>query len=224
MNEETNIYKLLDRLDEEITNGKKVALTGRVLVDGDVISDCVTDIRMNLPDIIKKASQIAAERNKIIGQAKEDASSGLARAKEKCEQMLAEANEIATKATTDAKNDATELIAKASEKAQTIVDEAEEKAHFLVSESEVVRASEEYAEQVKQKAEADAAALIDAAKRKADEMMSHASAWSEDIRTKTTTYIEQLMKSTDEVLVKNINDVRKLRNSFQAIAHPEGNE
>ena len=35
MNEEMNIYKLLDRLDEEITSGKKVALTGKILVDGD---------------------------------------------------------------------------------------------------------------------------------------------------------------------------------------------
>lgn len=224
MNEEMNIYKLLDRLDEEITSGKKVALTGKILVDGDIISDCVTDIRMNLPDIIKKASQIAAERNKIITQAKEDASSGLARAKEKCDQMLAEANEIATKATQDAKEDATELIAKASEKARALVDEAQEKAHFLVSESEVVRISEEYAENLKQKAEADSTALIEAAKRKSEEIMNSASAWAEDIKGKTTTYIEHLMKTTDEVLVKNINDIRKLRNSFQAISHPENND
>ena len=53
MNEEMNIYKLLDRLDDEITNGKKVALRGKIPVDGDVISDCVTDSRMNLPAIIK---------------------------------------------------------------------------------------------------------------------------------------------------------------------------
>ncbi len=224
MNEETNIYKLLDRLDEEITNGKKVALTGKILVDGDMIADCVTDIRMNLPDIIKKASQVAAERNKIIGQAKEDASSGLSRAKEKCDQMLNEANDIASKTTTDAKNDATELIAKASEKARQIVDDAEEKAHILVSESEVVRVSEEYAEQIKQKAEADCTALIDAANRKSDEIKSSAAAWAEDIKTRTTTYIEQLMKSTDEVLTRNINDIRKLRNSFQSVAHPENNE
>ncbi len=224
MNEEMNIYKLLDRLDEEITNGKKVALTGKILVDGDVISDCVTDIRMNLPDIIKKASQIAAERNKIITQAKDDASAGLARAKEKCDQMLNEANDIATKATTDAKNDATELIAKASEKAKQLVDDAQAQAQHMISESEVVKNSEEYAENLKQKAEADSTALIEAAQRKADEIMSSASAWSEDIKLKTNTYIEQLMKSTDEVLVRNINDIRKLRNSFQAISHPENNE
>ena len=54
--------------------------------------------------------------------------------------------------------------------------------------------------------------------------MNNASAWAEDIKLKTTTYIEQLMKNTDEVLVKNINDIRKLRNSFQSITHPENDD
>ena len=228
MNEEMNIYKLLDQLDEEISNGKKVALTNKIVVDAGVLTECITDIRMNLPDIIKKASQIASERNKIIGQAKEDAGTGLAKAKEKCDMMLTEANEIAAKTTADAKNDAAELIRSATEKADNLVATAQADAAKMIDESEIVIKSKEYAENLRQETEAKCRELLEGAKSKSEEMvtsaqtnaeniMNQASEWSSNLREKTTTYIDDLMKNTDEILVRNVNDIRKLRSSFQSM-------
>lgn len=226
MNEEMNIYKLLDQLDEEIAGGKKVALTNKIVVDAGVLTECVTDIRMNLPDIIKKASQIASERNKIIGQAKEDAGTGLAKAKEKCDEMLTEANEIAAKTTADAKNDAAELIRSATEKADELVSNAQAEATRMVEESEVVRQSKEYAENLRndteskcrellESAKAKAESLVSSAQANAEDIMNQASVWSTNLREKTTNYVDDLLNNTDEILVRNVNDIRKLRNSFQ---------
>ena len=232
MNEEMNIYKLLDQLDEEISNGKKVALTTKIVVDAGVLTECITDIRMNLPDIIKKASQIAGERNKIIGQAKEDAGTGLAKAKEKCDQMLSEASEIAAKTTNDAKNDAAELIKSATEKSNDLVRMAQEEADRLVDESEIVIKSKEYSESIREDAENKCREILEGAKAKADslvleaeaqaeDIMNRASEWSSNLREKTTTYIDELMKTTDDILVRNVNDIRKLRSSFQNMMEQE---
>ena len=226
MNDEMNIYKLIDQLEEEIANGKKVTLTNKIVVDAGVLTECVTNIKMNLPNIIIKASQIANERNKIIGQAKEDAGTGLAKAKEKCDEMLTEANEIATKTINDANNDAAELVKSATEKAENIVTTAQQQADKMIDESEVVVKSKEYAAQIKEDAENKCRELLEGAKAKSDAMvsdaetkandiMNKASEWSTNLREKTTNYVDELMGSTDDVLVKSVNDIRKLRNSFQ---------
>lgn len=226
MNEEMNIYKLLDQLDEEISGGKKVALTNKIVVDAGILTDCITDIRMNLPDVIKKASQIASERNKIIGQAKEDAGLGLAKAKEKCDQMLTEANEIASRTTAEAKNDASELIKSATEKSDELVSNARQEAERLINESEIVIKSKEYADSIREDTETKCREILESAKVKADGMvseaqanaediMNQASAWATNLREKTTVYVDDLLRNTDDILVRNVNDIRKLRQSFQ---------
>lgn len=234
MNEEMNIYKLLDRLDEEVSGGKKVALTNKIVVDAGIITECITDIRMNLPDIIKKASQIAGERNKIIGQAKEDAGTGLAKAKEKCDQMIEEANQIASKTTADAKEDAANLINTATERSNEIISRAEEQAKRMVDESEVVISAKEYSEKLRNETEAKCRELLENVNEKADfivkkaeedaqNIMNKASTWSATLREKTTTYVDELLGNTDDLLVKNINDVRRLRSGFRNMVSKDDN-
>ena len=96
----------------------------------------------------------------------------------------------------------------------------------MIEESEVVRQSKEYAAKIKEETETRCRELLEGAKAKSEEMvtsaqtdaddiMNQASEWSSNLREKTTTYIDDLMKNTDEMLVRNVNDIRKLRSSFQ---------
>ena len=63
--------------------------------------------------------------------------------------------------------------------------------------------------------------MVSEAEAQAENIMNRASEWSSNLREKTTTYIDELMKTTDDILVRNVNDIRKLRSSFQNMMEQE---
>ena len=45
--------------------------------------------------------------------------------------------------------------------------------------------------------------------------MDKAEKWSDDIRRNASSYVETIIRDTDETLTKSVNDIRKLRQSVR---------
>lgn len=88
-----DILHLVDRLEELFNESRPVWLTHSVIVDEDRMLDLIDQMRVAIPEEIKKAQQIITQRDRIMAQAKEEANRTIALAREKAEKSL-EDNEI----------------------------------------------------------------------------------------------------------------------------------
>jgi vacuolar-type H+-ATPase subunit H len=68
-----DILHLVDRLEELVVEGRAVPFSARVMVDEERFLDIVDQMRVSIPEEIKKARRIQQERERIIAQANEEA-------------------------------------------------------------------------------------------------------------------------------------------------------
>jgi hypothetical protein len=83
-----DILHLVDRLEELFNDSRPIWLTHSVIVDEDRMLDLIDQMRVAIPEEIKKAQQIITQRDRILAQAKEEANRTIALAREKAEKQL----------------------------------------------------------------------------------------------------------------------------------------
>ncbi len=67
------ILKILDTLEEIVTNSTSVPLSGKCLVDRDEILDYISELKERVPDDIKQAKWVKEERERILTEARSEA-------------------------------------------------------------------------------------------------------------------------------------------------------
>lgn len=92
--------------------------------------------------------------------------------------------------------DRTDIVESAKRESENIVKRAEDRARVLVSESEIVRASQQ----------------------RAAEILSSAQQQSREMRNTVTEYCENLLKQTEESLVKNATELKTVRVNLRQTA------
>lgn len=116
-----DILHLVDRLEELFNESRPLWFTHSVIVDEDRMLDLIDQMRVSIPEEIKKAQQILAQRDRILAQAQEEANRTLALAREKSEQLVdREAMAMGVQARTE------QIIAQARVEADTTRHEADE--------------------------------------------------------------------------------------------------
>ncbi len=88
MEEPIDILHLIDRLEEILNESRPIPLTHPVLVDEDKVLDLIDQMRVAIPEEVKKAQQVLAQRDRILAQAQEEANRTLALARDRSEQMV----------------------------------------------------------------------------------------------------------------------------------------
>jgi cell division septum initiation protein DivIVA len=83
-----DILQLVDRLEEILNQARPLPFTHNVIVDEDRILDLIDQMRVAIPDEVKKAQQLNAQRDRMMAQAQEEANRTLAIAREKSEQLV----------------------------------------------------------------------------------------------------------------------------------------
>ena len=83
-----DILHLVDRLEELFNNSKPIPLSRNVVVDENSFMDIIDQTRISIPDEIKKAQQVIAQKDRILAQAQEEANRTVALAREKSEKMV----------------------------------------------------------------------------------------------------------------------------------------
>jgi len=83
-----DILQLVDHLEEILNQARPFPFTHNVIVDEDRILDIIDQMRVAIPDEVKKAQQLLAQRDRLMAQAQEEANRTLAIAREKSEQLV----------------------------------------------------------------------------------------------------------------------------------------
>ena len=83
-----DILHLVDRLEELFNASRPIPLTRNVIVDEDRFLEIIDQMRVSIPEEVKKAQQIDAQRDRILAQAQEEANRTIALAQQKGEDLL----------------------------------------------------------------------------------------------------------------------------------------
>jgi cell division septum initiation protein DivIVA len=107
-----DILHLVDRLEELFNTSRPIWPTNNVIINEDKILDIIDQMRVTIPEEMKKAQQVLSQRDRILAQAQEEANRTLALAREKSDRLIerdsiaqaarVQANEIIAKAHVDA--------------------------------------------------------------------------------------------------------------------------
>ncbi len=84
-----DILHLIDRLEELFNQSKTFPLTHNVIVDEDRMLDLIDQMRIAIPEEVKKAQQLLSQRDRILAQSQEEANRTIALAREKAEDQVA---------------------------------------------------------------------------------------------------------------------------------------
>lgn len=109
-----DILQLIDRLEELFNESKSIPLTRNVMVDEDRMLDIIDQMRIAIPEEVKKAQQLLGQRDRVLAQAQEEANRTLELARQKADQLASKelvvqeaqrrAEQILTQARADAEN------------------------------------------------------------------------------------------------------------------------
>lgn len=83
-----DILQLIDRLEELFNESKSIPLTRNVMVDEDRMLDIIDQMRIAIPEEVKKAQQLLGQRDRVLAQAQEEANRTLELARQKADQMV----------------------------------------------------------------------------------------------------------------------------------------
>ena len=109
-----DILHLIDRLEELFNESRAIPFTHNVVVDEEKMLDLIDQMRVAIPDEMKNAQQVMAQRDRILAQAQEEANRTLVLAREKGDQLL-EKDSIVQNAQTYAEQRATDIIGEADQ-------------------------------------------------------------------------------------------------------------
>ena len=134
-----DILHLIDQLEALLNEGSHPPLVGkRVLIDEQRVWEVIDQMRVSIPDEVKKAKRINQERDRIIAQANEEATRIVELGRDDAQQLASE----------------TEIAKQAQARAQTILERAQREADALKADAD------DYTIQVLSKLEEDLAKAL----------------------------------------------------------------
>lgn len=114
---------LLDRLDQIIESAPEIPLTGKSLINAEEVLDLLDKIRNSIPEQVKRAEWLSAERERVVQEGEAEA-----------ERIMAQAEEYVAKLVSE-----TEIMRRAKEDAERILEAARAQAR------EIQMGADEYA-------------------------------------------------------------------------------
>jgi len=115
-----DILHLVDRLESLLNESRRIPFTSNRLVNEELFLNIIDQMRISIPEEIKKGKRIQQERERLIAQANEEAERIVALAREKAEHMLSEH----------------ELTQQAERRAQTIIERAQREAETFKADAD----------------------------------------------------------------------------------------
>jgi DNA repair exonuclease SbcCD ATPase subunit len=110
-----DILHLVDRLEELFNQSRPIPLTRNVIVDEDKFLDIIDQMRITIPDEVRKAQQVFTQKDRVMAQAQEEANRTLQLAREKADALVEK--EILVQ---DAQRRAAQIIEQAKMEAENI--------------------------------------------------------------------------------------------------------
>ena len=83
-----DILHLVDRLEELFNESRPIPLTHSVVVDEDRVLEIIDQMRISIPEEVKKSQQVLAQRDRVMAQAQEEANRTLTLAMRRGEESM----------------------------------------------------------------------------------------------------------------------------------------
>jgi len=119
-----DILHLVDRLEELFNNSRAIPLTHNVIVDEDKFLDIIDQMRISIPEEVKKAQEVFTKKDRYMAQAQEEANRTLQLAREKASDLIDKEALVS-----DAKRRADQIIDQARMEAENVKAGADQYAH-----------------------------------------------------------------------------------------------
>jgi F0F1-type ATP synthase membrane subunit b/b' len=103
-----DILHLVDRLEELFNKSHAIPLTHSVIVDEDKFLDIIDQMRISIPEEVKKAQEVFTRKDRVMAQAQEEASRTLQLARDRADGLV----------------DKESLVSDARRRADQIIDQA----------------------------------------------------------------------------------------------------
>ena len=131
-----DILELIDRLEDLFNESHSVPFTHSVIVDEDKMLDIIDQMRVSIPDEIKKSEQIINQKERFLAQAQEEAS-----------RITSLARERSTKAINQE-----EIVLEAAKQADAIILQAKQERDRLKNDTDqyIINALQEFEEKLQQ--------------------------------------------------------------------------
>lgn len=110
-----DILHLVDRLEKTLNESRRLPLTANLLVDEDRVFNLIDQMRVAIPEAIKKANRVEAEKERIMAQAKEESERIRELARQEAMELVSRDAVIA-----NAEHEADRIINQSYEKAKDI--------------------------------------------------------------------------------------------------------
>lgn len=145
-----DIMTLLDKLEEVVTNAKRIPLGNKAIIDPEEIFEIIDQIRENFPQEIKEARWIVKEKQEHLAEAEREAQRIINEAKEKTKKLASES----------------EIVKEAQRQVQEMLQNAREK------EREIRLSAEDYADEMLANLEANLGKMLAAVQRGRERLQS----------------------------------------------------
>ncbi len=116
-----DILYLVDRLENLVTNSKRMPWVNQIILKEADILNIIDQMRTSIPGEVKQARLIIQEKEDILAQAHEEATNIVIRAREEAERTMSREGLLRA-----AEERAQEIIRRANEQAQLIIQQANE--------------------------------------------------------------------------------------------------
>ncbi len=83
-----DILQMIDRLEELLNESRPLPFTHNVIVDEDRMLDLIDQMRVSIPEEVKKSQQLLAQRDRLIAQAAEEATRTVNIARDKSTELV----------------------------------------------------------------------------------------------------------------------------------------
>jgi cell division septum initiation protein DivIVA len=80
-----DILHLVDRLEELFNSSRPLPFSKKIMVDEERFLEIIDQMRISIPEEVKKSQQLTAQRDRILAQAQEEANRTIALAKQRAE-------------------------------------------------------------------------------------------------------------------------------------------
>jgi hypothetical protein len=119
------ILELIDHLEDLIVQSRRLPVGGNLVVDRKRMLDLIDQLRLSVPDDIRRASQVLESRDQLLAEAREQAGRTAAAAAAERERLI----------------DSNNIVGEARERAQSLMVEAEDRARRTITEADATAAA-----------------------------------------------------------------------------------
>jgi regulator of protease activity HflC (stomatin/prohibitin superfamily) len=123
-----DILQLVDRLEELFNESRPIWLTHSVIVNEDKFLDIIDQMRISIPEEVKKAQQLYAQKDRILAQAQEEANRTIELARQKAAELVEKDILVI-----EAQRRAAEILEQANREAEEIRNGADQYSHDVLA-------------------------------------------------------------------------------------------